>query len=66
MQKQKIYVLITERSSKFLPTPAAGVGTEEWQKNLCKSCVGNVHVNLANWKYSYISLDDLVLFNVIT
>jgi hypothetical protein len=24
------------RSSKFLPTPAAGVGTEKWQKNCIK------------------------------
>jgi hypothetical protein len=24
------------RSSKFLPTPAAGVGNEEWQKNCVK------------------------------
>jgi hypothetical protein len=24
------------RSSKFLPTPAAGVGTEKWQKNCVK------------------------------
>jgi hypothetical protein len=24
------------RSSKLLPTPAAGVGTEEWQKNCVK------------------------------
>jgi hypothetical protein len=27
---------INYRSSKFLPTPAAGVGTEEWQKNCVK------------------------------
>jgi hypothetical protein len=35
-------------------------------EELCKNCVGNVHVNLANDKHSYISLDELAFFNVIT
>jgi hypothetical protein len=32
----------------------------------CKNCVGTVHVNLAIDRHSYISLDELAFFDVIS
>jgi hypothetical protein len=56
----------SRRQSKFLPTPATGLDSEQWWKNRVKKCTGNMHVNHADDRLSNILLTQLSFFTIIT